>query len=191
VFHSHRGFQSRSTPTDNRLLTCTPLQYARMVYCGVFQDSTNVEPQGYTPRRAVRRKFEESSPTPARLFISCFSSPSSHQAGRRTGPCHGRKVGFLGRSMNNRRRSRKTWPISRFQTDCDSSRQMKTILRRKFAFDQRTQGEPMSRCGAAGGQPQAGQIEKGDHGRALIAHHSGNEKTIYRMIAHLSGPRRT
>ena len=70
----------------------------------LFQDSTNVERKGYTPsERAVRRKFDEVfAHTKRRLFISCFSS-SIHRIklAVELAHAHGRKVAFIGRSMNN------------------------------------------------------------------------------------------
>ena len=70
----------------------------------LFQDSTNVERKGYTPsERAVRRKFDEVfAHTKRRLFISCFSS-SIHRIKLAVEMAwqHGRKVAFVGRSMNN------------------------------------------------------------------------------------------
>ena len=74
----HTGdFKVDPTPTDNRLFDLHSFaEYGKTGVLALFQDSTNVERQGYTPsERAVRRKFDEVfAHTKRRLFISCFSS---------------------------------------------------------------------------------------------------------------------
>src|SRR6476661_8012001 len=76
-----------------------------IIHTGDFKvDPTPVERKGYTPsERAVRRKFDEVfAHTKRRLFISCFSS-SIHRINLAVELAHqhGRKVAFIGRSMNN------------------------------------------------------------------------------------------
>src|SRR5258708_5929971 len=102
----HTGdFKVDPTPTDNRLFDLhTFAQYGKEGVLALFQDSTNVERPGYTPsERAVRRKFDEVfRATERRLFISCFSS-SIHRIKLAVEMAyeHGRKICFVGRSMNN------------------------------------------------------------------------------------------
>ena len=98
---------SRSIPNtdDNKLFDLhTFAEYGKQGVLALFQDSTNVERKGYTPsERAVRRKFDEVfAHTKRRLFISCFSS-SIHRINLAVELAHhhGRKVAFIGRSMNN------------------------------------------------------------------------------------------
>src|SRR5579859_6374986 len=102
----HTGdFKVDPTPTDNRLFDLHSFaEYGTAGVLALFQDSTNVERPGYTPsERAVRHKFEEVfAYTERRLFISCFSS-SIHRIKLAVEMAweHGRKVAFVGRSMNN------------------------------------------------------------------------------------------
>src|SRR5450432_2295438 len=102
----HTGdFKVDPTPTDNRLFDLHAFaEYGKEGVLALFQDSTNVERKGYTPsERAVRAKFQEIfSRAERRLFISCFSS-SIHRIKLAVEMAwqHGRKIAFLGRSMNN------------------------------------------------------------------------------------------
>jgi ribonuclease J len=102
----HTGdFKVDPTPTDNKLFDLHAFaEYGKEGVLALFQDSTNVERKGYTPsERAVRRKFDEVFVhTKRRLFISCFSS-SIHRIKLAVEMAweHGRKIAFLGRSMNN------------------------------------------------------------------------------------------
>src|SRR5947207_13075825 len=102
----HTGdFKVDPTPTDNRLFDLHAFaEYGKEGVLALLQDSTNVERRGYTPsERAVRRKFDEVfARTERRLFISCFAS-SIHRIKLAVELAwqHGRKVAFVGRSMNN------------------------------------------------------------------------------------------
>src|SRR6202140_2509697 len=102
----HTGdFKVDPTPTDNHLFDLHSFaEYGKQGVLALFQDSTNVERKGYTPsERAVRRKFDEVfAHTQRLLFISCFSS-SIHRIrlAVELAHQHGRKVAFIGRSMNN------------------------------------------------------------------------------------------
>ncbi len=102
----HTGdFKVDPTPTDNRLFDLHAFaEYGKEGVLALLQDSTNVERRGYTPsERAVRRKFDEVfARTERRLFISCFAS-SIHRIklAVELAAEHGRKVAFIGRSMNN------------------------------------------------------------------------------------------
>ena len=102
----HTGdFKVDPTPTDNRLFDLHGFaEYGKEGVLALLQDSTNVERKGYTPsERAVHRKFEEVFVrTKRRLFISCFSS-SIHRIKLTVDMAreHGRKICFIGRSMEN------------------------------------------------------------------------------------------
>src|SRR6201986_3842236 len=102
----HTGdFKVDPTPTDNRLFDLHGFaEYGKEGVLALLQDSTNVERKGYTPsERAVHRKFEEIFVrTQRRLFISCFSS-SIHRIKLSVDMAweHGRKICFIGRSMNS------------------------------------------------------------------------------------------
>src|SRR5579871_6639203 len=102
----HTGdFKVDPTPTDNELFDLHTLaDYGKRGVLLLLSDSTNSDRPGYTEsERAIRPRFEEIFyRTERRLLISCFSS-SVHRlqqivdlAGE-----YGRKVAFLGRSMNN------------------------------------------------------------------------------------------
>src|SRR5437868_8816492 len=104
VIHSG-DFKVDPTPTDGKLFDLHQFaEYGKEGVLALFQDSTNVERKGYTPsERAVRRKFDEVfARTERRLFISCFSS-SIHRIKLTVELAwqHGRKVAFIGRSMNS------------------------------------------------------------------------------------------
>src|ERR1700674_4370166 len=102
----HTGdYKVDPTPTDNELFDLHTLaDYGKRGVLLLMSDSTNVDRPGYTEsERAVRPRMEEIFyRADRRLVISCFSS-SIHRlqliielAGE-----YGRKVAFLGRSMNN------------------------------------------------------------------------------------------
>src|ERR1700694_2748880 len=102
----HTGdFKVDPTPTDNELFDLpTFAEYGSRGVLLLMSDSTNVDRPGYTEsERAVRPRMEEIFyRAERRLVVSCFSS-SIHRlqlildlAGE-----YGRKVAFLGRSMNN------------------------------------------------------------------------------------------
>src|ERR1700719_1593469 len=112
AFTTHMGviihaadFKVDPTPTDNELFDLHTLaDYGKRGVLLLMSDSTNVDRPGYTEsERAVRPRMEEIFyRADRRLVISCFSS-SIHRlqliielAGE-----YGRKVAFLGRSMNN------------------------------------------------------------------------------------------
>ena len=102
----HTGdFKVDPTPTDNELFDLHTLaDYGRRGVLLLMSDSTNVNRPGYTEsERAVRPRFEDIyNRAEGRLVISCFSS-SIHRLQLILDLSHefGRKVAFLGRSMNS------------------------------------------------------------------------------------------
>jgi ribonuclease J len=102
----HTGdFKVDPTPTDNELFDLhTFAEYGKRGVLLLLSDSTNVNRPGYTEsERAVRPRFEDIfNRADNRLVISCFSS-SIHRQQMILELAHefGRKVAFLGRSMNN------------------------------------------------------------------------------------------
>src|SRR4051812_35845198 len=102
----HTGdFKVDPTPTDNELFDLHTLaDYGRRGVLLLLSDSTNVNRPGYTEsERAVRPRFEDIfNRAEGRLVISCFSS-SIHrlQMILELSAEFGRKVAFLGRSMNS------------------------------------------------------------------------------------------
>ena len=189
----HTGdFKVDPTPTDNKLFDLhTFAQYGKEGVLVLFQDSTNVERKGYTPsERAVRRKFDEVfAHTKRRLFISCFSS-SIHRINLAVELAHqhGRKVAFIGRSMNN---------SAEIAEDLGYIEMPEGLVinpgeRKNFPPEKvcvlisGTQGEPMSALSrAAVDNHKHAKIEKGDTVVLSSRIIPGNEKTIYRMIDHL------
>ena len=189
----HTGdFKVDPTPTDNKLFDLhTFADYGKQGVLALFQDSTNVERKGYTPsERAVRRKFDEVfAHTKKRLFISCFSS-SIHRINLAVQLAyeHGRKVVFLGRSMNNSAEIAEDLGYIEVPDGLViNPGEMKNFPPEKVCvLISGTQGEPMSALSrAAVDNHKHAKIEKGDTVVLSSRIIPGNEKTIYRMIDHL------
>src|SRR5262252_5385474 len=189
----HTGdFKVDPTPTDNRLFDLhTFAEYGKTGVLALFQDSTNVERKGYTPsERAVRRKFDEVfAHTKRRLFISCFSS-SIHRINLAVELAyqHGRKVAFIGRSMNNSAEiAEDLGYIEVPEGLVINPGEMKNFAPEKVCvLISGTQGEPMSALSrAAVDNHKHAKIERGDTVVLSSRIIPGNEKTIYRMIDHL------
>jgi ribonuclease J len=189
----HTGdFKVDPTPTDNKLFDLhTFAEYGKTGVLALFQDSTNVERKGYTPsERAVRRKFDEVfAHTKRRLFISCFSS-SIHRINLAVELAyqHGRKVAFIGRSMNNSAEiAEDLGYIEMPEGLVINPGEMKNFSPEKVCvLISGTQGEPMSALSrAAVDNHKHAKIEKGDTVVLSSRIIPGNEKTIYRMIDHL------
>jgi len=157
----------------------------------LLQDSTNVERKGYTPsERAVRRKFDEVfARTERRLFISCFSS-SIHRIKLAVDLAfeHGRKIAFIGRSMNNSAEIAEDLGYVEIPEGLlIHPGDMKNHPPQKVCvLISGTQGEPMSALSrAAVDNHKHAKIEKGDTVVLSSRIIPGNEKAIYRMIDHL------
>jgi ribonuclease J len=189
----HTGdFKVDPTPTDNRLFDLHSFaEYGKTGVLALFQDSTNIERKGYTPsERAVRRKFDEVfARTQRRLFISCFAS-SIHRIKLAVDLAyeHGRKVAFIGRSMNNSAEiAEDLGYIEVPEGLLINPGEMKNFAPEKVCvLISGTQGEPMSALSrAAVDNHKHAKIEKGDTVVLSSRIIPGNEKTIYRMIDHL------
>ncbi|HEX3820621.1 MAG TPA: ribonuclease J [Candidatus Sulfotelmatobacter sp.] len=189
----HTGdFKVDPTPTDNKLFDLhTFAEYGKQGVLALLQDSTNVERKGYTPsERAVRRKFDEVfAHTKRRLFISCFSS-SIHRINLAVQLAHehGRKVAFIGRSMNNSAEIAEDLGYIEVPDGLViNPGEMKNFPPEKVCvLISGTQGEPMSALSrAAVDNHKHAKIEKGDTVVLSSRIIPGNEKTIYRMIDHL------
>jgi ribonuclease J len=189
----HTGdFKVDPTPTDNRLFDLHGFaEYGKEGVLALLQDSTNVERKGYTPsERAVHRKFEEIFVrTQRRLFISCFSS-SIHRIKLAVDMAweHGRKICFIGRSMNS---SSEIAEDLGYITIPDGMLihpgEMKNYPPEKVCvLISGTQGEPLSALSrAAVDSHKHAKIEKGDTVVLSSRIIPGNEKAIYRVIDHL------
>ena len=189
----HTGdFKVDPTPTDNRLFDLHSFaEYGKQGVLALLQDSTNVERKGYTPsERAVHRKFEEIFVrTERRLFISCFSS-SIHRIKLAVDMAweHGRKICFIGRSMNNSSEiAEDLGYIELPEGMLIHPGEMKNFPPEKVCvMISGTQGEPMSALSrAAVDNHKHAKIEKGDTVVLSSRIIPGNEKAIYRMIDHL------
>src|SRR3954468_8143740 len=189
----HTGdFKVDPTPTDNKLFDLhTFAEYGKSGVLALLQDSTNIERRGYTPsERAVRRKFDEVfAHTKRRLFISCFSS-SIHRINLAVQLAHehGRKVAFIGRSMNNSAEIAEDLGYIEVPDGLViNPGEMKNFPPEKVCvLISGTQGEPMSALSrAAVDNHKHAKIEKGDTVVLSSRIIPGNEKTIYRMIDHL------
>jgi ribonuclease J len=189
----HTGdFKVDPTPTDNNLFDLHSFaEYGKQGVLALLQDSTNVERSGYTPsERAVRRKFDEVfSHTKQRLFISCFSS-SIHRIKLATELAyeHGRKIAFIGRSMNNSAEIAEDLGYIEIPEGLViNPGEVKNFPAEKVCvLISGTQGEPMSALSrAAVDNHKHAKIEKGDTVVLSSRIIPGNEKTIYRVIDHL------
>jgi ribonuclease J len=189
----HTGdFKVDPTPTDNRLFDLHAFaEYGKEGVLALLQDSTNVERRGYTPsERAVRRKFDEVfARTERRLFISCFSS-SIHRIKLAVEMAfeHGRKVAFVGRSMNNSSEIAEDLGYIEIPDGLlINPGEIKNFAPEKVCvLISGTQGEPMSALSrAAVDNHKHAKIEKGDTVVLSSRIIPGNEKAIYRMIDHL------
>jgi ribonuclease J len=189
----HTGdFKVDPTPTDNKLFDLHAFaEYGKEGVLALLQDSTNVERKGYTPsERAVRRKFDEVfARTEQRLFISCFSS-SIHRIKLAVELAweHGRKVVFIGRSMNSSAEIAEDLGYVEIPDGLlVHPGEMKNFPRNKLCIlISGTQGEPMSAMSrAAVDNHKHAKIEKGDTVVLSSRIIPGNEKAIYRMIDHL------
>jgi len=189
----HTGdFKVDPTPTDNRLFDLHAFaEYGKEGVLALLQDSTNVERKGYTPsERAVRRKFDEVfARTERRLFISCFSS-SIHRIKLAVELAHehGRKIAFIGRSMNSSAEIAEDLGYVEIPDGLlIHPGEMKNFAPEKVCvLISGTQGEPMSALSrAAVDNHKHAKIEKGDTVVLSSRIIPGNEKAIYRMIDHL------
>jgi ribonuclease J len=189
----HTGdFKVDPTPTDTRLFDLHAFaEYGKEGVLALFQDSTNVERRGYTPsERGVRRKFEEIfANTDQRLFISCFSS-SIHRIKLAVELAweFGRKISFVGRSMNNSAEIAEDLGYIEIPEGLlVHPGEIKTFPPEKVCvLISGTQGEPMSALSrAAVDNHKHAKIEKGDTVMLSSRIIPGNEKSIYRMIDHL------
>jgi ribonuclease J len=101
----HTGdFKVDPTPTDNEPFDLHTLaEYGKRGVLLLMSDSTNVDRPGYTEsERAVRRAgrpLQSRRAPPGDLLLQLVDSPPAADSG--PGAEYGRKVAFLGRSMNN------------------------------------------------------------------------------------------
>jgi ribonuclease J len=190
----HTGdFKVDPTPTDNELFDLHTLaDYGKRGVLLLLSDSTNADRPGYSDsERAVRPRLEDVfNRSENRLFVSCFSS-SIHRLQLILDLSHefGRKVALVGRSMISvteiaHRHGLLTIPdgvLIRPQ-DVNENKASKTTI-----LISGTQGEPMSALSrVAVDNHKHISISPGDTVVLSSRIIPGNEKTIFRMIDHLS-----
>lgn len=190
----HTGdFKVDPTPTDNELFDLhTFAAYGKRGVLLLMSDSTNVDRPGYTEsERAVAPRLEEIfTRSPRRVVISCFSS-SIHRLQQildiaaRTG----RKVAFLGRSMNNVTEIAHNMGFLQIPDGILLRPQdiMSVAPSKICVVASGTQGEPMSALSRISVDNHKNlSVERGDTVVLSSRIIPGNEKGIYRMMNHFA-----
>ncbi len=190
----HTGdFKVDPTPIDNEMFDLHTLaDYGKRGVLLLLSDSTNADRPGYSDsERAVRPRLEDVfNRAENRLFVSCFSS-SIHrlQLILDLSRDFGRKVALIGRSMISvteiaHRHGLLSIPdgvLIRPQDVAETKKAKVTVL------ISGTQGEPMSALSrVAVDNHKHISIHPGDTVVLSSRIIPGNEKTIFRMIDHLS-----
>jgi ribonuclease J len=190
----HTGdFKVDPTPTDNELFDLHTLaDYGKRGVLLLLSDSTNADRPGYSEsERAIRPRLEDIfNRAEGRLVVSCFSS-SIHRLQQILDLSRdfNRKVAIVGRSMTQvteiaHRHGLLNIPdgvLIRPQ-DLSEARASKVAI-----LISGTQGEPMSALSrAAVDSHKHVTIGRGDTVVLSSRIIPGNEKTIFRMIDHLS-----
>ncbi|HSR06516.1 MAG TPA: ribonuclease J [Bryobacteraceae bacterium] len=190
----HTGdYKVDPTPTDNELFDLHTLaEYGKRGVLLLMSDSTNVDRPGYTEsERAVGPRLEDLFVrSPRRLVISCFSS-SIHRLQQILDLAneYGRKVAFLGRSMNNTTEIAHDLGLLTIPNGILLRPQdiMQTAPSKLVAVVSGTQGEPMSALSrVAVDNHKSLSLEQGDTVALSSRIIPGNEKGIYRMMNHIA-----
>jgi ribonuclease J len=190
----HTGdFKVDPTPTDNELFDLhTFAEYGKRGVLLLLSDSTNVNRPGYTEsERAVRPRFEDIfNRTENRLVISCFSS-SIHRLQMILELAHqfGRKVCFLGRSMNSVTEITHNLGLLSIPDGVLLRPQdiMTAPKHKVCVVASGTQGEPMSALSrVAVDNHKSLSVETGDTVVLSSRIIPGNEKAIGRMMNHMA-----
>jgi len=190
----HTGdFKIDLAPLDDKAFDLhTFAEYGKRGVLALLQDSTNVERSGYTPseRAVIPRLHEIFSQTKKKLFFSCFSSSIFRiRIALELARSHGRKAVVLGRSMMESTEIAQDLGY----IDVPPGLIINPGQMRDYAPDQLlvlisgTQGEPMSALSrAAVDNHKHAKIDAGDTVVLSSRIIPGNEKSIYRVIDHLS-----
>src|SRR6516225_7534528 len=190
----HTGdYKVDPTPTDNVLFDLhTFAEYGKRGVLLLLSDSTNVDRPGYTEsERAVGPRLEDLFVRSARrLVISCFSS-SIHRLQQIVDLAaeYGRKLTFLGRSMMATTEIAHDLGLLSIPNGLLLRPQdVMTAAPSKVAVVvSGTQGEPMSAMSrVAVDNHKHLSVEPGDTVAISARIIPGNEKSIYRMINHVS-----
>jgi ribonuclease J len=190
----HTGdFKVDPTPTDNEPFDLhTFADYGKRGVLLLMSDSTNVDRPGYTEsERAVRPRLDEIFyRAERRLVISCFSS-SIHRLQQILDVAaeYGRKVAFLGRSMNNVTEIAHSLGLLSLPDGILLRPQdiMQAEPGKVVVVASGTQGEPMSALSRIAVDNHKNlSVERGDTVVLSARIIPGNEKGIYRMINHFA-----
>jgi ribonuclease J len=190
----HTGdFKVDPTPTDNELCDLHTLAaYGKRGVLLLLSDSTNVDRPGHSEsERAVRPRFEDIfSRAEQRLVISCFSS-SVHRLQQIIDLAdeYGRKVALVGRSVMQVTEIAHNHGLLEIPDGILLRiNDVKNLPRDKAVIvASGTQGEPMSALSRiAVDNHKHVSLEKGDTVVLSARIIPGNEKSIYRMINHIS-----
>jgi ribonuclease J len=190
----HTGdFKVDPTPTDNEPFDLhTFAEYGKRGVLLLMSDSTNVDRPGYTEsERAVRPRLDEIFyRAERRLVISCFSS-SIHRLQQILDVAaeYGRKVAFLGRSMNNVTEIAHSLGLLHLPDGILLRPQdiMQAAPDKVVVVASGTQGEPMSALSRIAVDNHKNlSVERGDTVVLSARIIPGNEKGIYRMINHFA-----
>jgi ribonuclease J len=190
----HTGdFKIDLAPLDDKAFDLhTFAEYGKRGVLALLQDSTNVERSGYTPseRAVIPRLHEIFSQTKKKLFFSCFSSSIYRiRIALELARKHGRKAVVLGRSMMD---------STEIAQDLGYIEVPPGLIinpgqMRDYPPDELlilisgTQGEPMSALSrAAVDNHKHAHIDAGDTVVLSSRIIPGNEKSIFRVIDHLS-----
>jgi ribonuclease J len=190
----HTGdFKVDPSPTDNELFDLHKFaEYGKRGVLLLMSDSTNVDRSGYTEsERAVAPRLAELfMRAPRRIVISCFSS-SIHRLQQILDAAdeYGRKVAFIGRSMNTATEIAHNLGFLTIPNGILLRPQdlMQTAPSKVCAIVSGTQGEPMSALSrVAVDNHKHLSIETGDVVALSARIIPGNEKAIYRMMNHIA-----
>ena len=190
----HTGdFKVDPTPTDNEPFDLhTFADYGKRGVLLLMSDSTNVDRPGYTEsERAVRPRLDEIFyRAERRLVISCFSS-SIHRLQQILDVAaeYGRKVAFLGRSMNNVTEIAHSLGLLSLPDGILLRPQdiMQAEPSKVVVVASGTQGEPMSALSRIAVDNHKNlSVQRGDTVVLSARIIPGNEKGIYRMINHFA-----
>ena len=190
----HTGdFKVDPSPTDNELFDLHKFaEYGKRGVLLLMSDSTNVDRPGYTEsERAVAPRLADLfMRAPRRIVISCFSS-SIHRLQQILDAAdqYGRKVAFIGRSMNTATEIAHNLGFLTIPNGILLRPQdlMQTAPSKVCAIVSGTQGEPMSALSrVAVDNHKHLSIETGDIVALSARIIPGNEKAIYRMMNHIA-----
>jgi len=175
--------QGRSTPTDNHSSSAFLCGIRQAGVLALFSGLDNVERKGYTPSEARcganLTKFSRTPNAACSFHVFFFHS---------TGPAawnghqHGRKVAFVGRSMNNSAKSRKISAIWKFRRAPNQSGEMRISRGKNLRMISGTQRAHVASRVQPSITTTRQDRERRYGGRSS---HIPARETIYRMIDHL------